>query len=90
VQSLDSNAKPVRFAAYASNSILATSDHARAVVALADGTVLTIDMSTGKLLQAIETPCRIFEGVTASGTRTLVHCDRDAAHSQIVAFGRAR
>lgn len=89
VQSLKPNAKPVRVARYASNSILTTSDRDRAFVALANGTILTVDMISKKLLQAIETPCRIFEGVTASGARTLVHCDRDATHSQVVAFRRA-
>lgn len=88
MQALTPNSKAVRIARYGGDSRIVTSDRRVAFIGLADGTVFVIDTQTRKQLAKISTPCRIYEGFTASGKTSIVHCDSDKTRSQLVGFQR--
>jgi hypothetical protein len=89
VQPLAANAKARRVARYTSESRIVAADRAIAYVGLANGEVIAVDMRAERTVQKISTPCRFYEGFTASGTTSIVHCDSDASHSRLVALVRA-
>ena len=89
VQPLSSSEKAVRVARYTSESRIVASDNFIAYVGLLNGTVLAIDMRAGRLVQRTQTPCRFYEGFTASAGTAIVHCDAGDNRSQLVAFPRA-
>jgi len=89
VQPLAPDGKAVRVARYGSPSRIVAADRAIAYVGLLDGEILAIDMRKARIVQKAATPCRIYEGFTANGTTSIVHCDSDARRSQLVALARA-
>jgi hypothetical protein len=88
VQPLSPAAKATRVARYTAESRIVASGRGIAYVGLLDGEIMAIDMRTARLVQKISTPCRFYEGFTASGTTSIVQCDSDATHSRLVAFKR--
>ncbi len=89
LQSIEPGAKAVRVAAYNSEARYVTSDRSTGYVGLRNGTVLVIDLEQDKLLHKYATTCDFYEGVTASGATTVVHCD-SGTQSRLVGFSRER
>jgi outer membrane protein assembly factor BamB len=89
VQPIAENGKATQVARYDSPSRIVAADRAIAYVGLLDGEIFAIDMRKARAVQKASTPCRFYEGFTASGTTSIVHCDSDASHSQLVALSRA-
>jgi outer membrane protein assembly factor BamB len=89
VQPITGSGRARRVVRYSSESRIVAADRSIAYVGLLNGRIIAIDMRTERAVQNIWTPCRFYEGFTASGTTSVVHCDSQSGHSQLVAFARA-
>lgn len=86
VQALNANSGH-RVAAYPGDSVVTAADRGIAYVGRRDGEVLAVDVRTEQLTRTITTPCRFFEGFSATGKTMVVHCDAEQG-TYLIGFPR--
>jgi len=79
-----------RIATHVTDSPLVTADRTTGYVSAIDGTVDVVDLRDGSVVARWGTGCRIFEGIARAADTTLVHCDRSATDSRLLAFDSVR
>ena len=88
VRDLTADGRQRRVARYRGEARIVAADGRVGMIAMEDGRIFVVDVTTAQQLATVETQCVAYEGFAASDGTTLVHCDDSAHVSHLVAFER--